>query len=179
MSAKTLIILFFLVCNGFSRTIATIHLDSLFYQSDFVGVVTIKSGELQALKGAFYVGKIVEIIKGNSTLKEVKFGEYSGLSIGVNYLIFLRKASNDSFYFTQSLKLETTHLIQDKQYILKHFKPDEVIKVPTNSIILPKKMKSFIVDKSNLVWSKDKILQTKWVKTEDLLIYLRKLKRAT
>ncbi len=159
------------LCFGESHT--AVHIDSLFLQSSFVGVIDIASGVMTDSNGAIYVGRVIEVIKGDSSAKEVRFGNYRGLAIGSRYLVFLNKSNSDLLTILDSFTFESTHLNQNREYIVSHPKPDEVFKIPTSRIILPNKLKSYIVDQSNVEWSKDKIMNMKWIKTEDLLNHLR------
>ena len=179
MNAKSIVLLMLLTTHCFGNSIAPVHIDSLFAQSSVVCVVEIESGALIKGKGAIYSGLVIDRIKGDSSSNRITFGKYKGLSIGLRYLIFLSKSDDDSLEILQSFVLETTRLNQNIDYIVAHPKPDHVIKIPTERIILPRKIKSFVVDKSNLVWSIDKTDKTRWVRIEELLSYLRKLKRAT
>ena len=175
MHTKTIIITTLLLINlCFGKSVTPIHIDSLFAHSTFVGVIEIESG-FMGTDGANYTGKVFEIIKGDSSILNIRFGKYSGLAIGKRYLVFLAGSHKDSLEIIESFEYETTRLNQNRDYIIRNPKPDEVFKIPTASIILPKILVTFVVDRSNAEWSKDKINQTKWIKTEDFLLYLRKL----
>jgi hypothetical protein len=164
---------------GEAKSLGPVHIETLFAEADFVGIVQVTSGVL-GKDGVTYQGRIIVIVKGDTTRTELQFGRFIGLGIGKKYLVFLQKDSSSlyevMFEGFGEMGIESTHLVQDVNYIVQHPSLDEVVKIASSHVVLPKSLKTFTVDTSKRVWSQDKIWKMKWVRVNDIITYLRKLK---
>lgn len=96
MKSKIYIYIFIIICvhtNSYSMDIGSTHLDSLFKDAIFVGIVKPIEGKFIKDFGYWYKAEVINKIKGDST-QYIEFGPYS-LELGKEYLIFLTDKRED------------------------------------------------------------------------------------
>src|SRR5262249_21400369 len=163
-----------------------------FKEADFVGVIEIKAGDSENYEKCIYKANIIKSYKGNVIGKFIYLGPYIGLSIGNQYLAFLKntnKSLNNFILEKDSEKplpfngLEIYYNIMYGGYSIlpinyicvfdgKEIKDqcDYGIKINTYQVKLPGKLNTFpvsIIENSNA--------DTKWIRRDQLLKYIENL----
>jgi len=154
--------------------LARLSIDELKKQASTVVILEIsetkKTNELYdqvhtEVKGNWiqHKAKVLDLIKGNSKMKEMTFFNIKGLITGKKYLVFLSKTENDRFTVSDNgygaLRIG---IIPMKSKII------EAVRVPDSFIALPK---GFSFESG--VTAKDEVSSFVWVDFKDLSDYLR------
>ena len=91
-----LLSVFFLIPSSVVRevraeTIASVSVENLFKEADFVAFVKILSGDAEHYNGAIYKAEVLKAYKGTTEKEIIYFGEYTTYGIGNEYLAFFQK----------------------------------------------------------------------------------------
>ena len=76
-------------------TIASVSLENLYKQADFVAFVSILSGDVEYYDGAIYKAEVLKAYKGTKEKEIVYFGENISYGIGNEYLAFFNKSGKN------------------------------------------------------------------------------------
>jgi len=194
ISKFILAITFFFSTTSFTNGLAPIHIASLYKYSVFVGVVKVIEGRHIENFGYKYKAEVLTCFKGDST-KYIEFGEYSGTSIGSEYLIFLSNKSEnirDTFIEivddsgkvidtipNHSNDIELAGVLYVRfagfgQMPIKHSIETkcDAIKICTSHVLVPKKIKRYpyLLSSSN-IWDEY------YFKKVDIVNYLKLLQK--
>lgn len=188
-----LLIIFVFSTTSFPFDIRSIHIDSLYKNSVFVGIVRVVEGKLIENFGCKYKAEILTCLKGDST-KYLEFGEYGGVKIGWEYLVFLSRESeniNDCLIVEsddndiedtipnnkQKIKLQEVLYIKYAGFGLMPIDysieaTDYAIDISTSYVLMPKSIKryAYLSESSN-------ICGRYYFKKDDIVTYLKLLQK--
>ena len=74
-----------------AETIASVSLENLYKEADFVAFIKILSGDAEHYDGAIYKAEVLKAYKGTKEKEIIYFGEFISYRIGNEYLAFFKK----------------------------------------------------------------------------------------
>jgi hypothetical protein len=144
---------------------AKMTLEQVFKMSDVIALVRVVSGDTENYKIAMYKTTVVKGFKGTDEGKTIYFGQYSGVRLGSDYVVFLRNAKEPAVPTTSPNAAYGTvkyldvfnqgYTAMESSYscvfdgIVPNQSCDYGVRICTDYIVLPKAVRAFPPEKDD------------------------------